>query len=239
MPGATGWQLSLSDGGRRSAAVLIDATGRSASLGRHLASYRRIDRLVAATSVLAQRDFSVEPTPATLLEAVETGWWYAALLPDRRLSIAYFSDPDLLPHGLSGDVGGAWQEMLGRTQYVGRWVKDAGFAAMAPPRLVTAGTAFLEPPAGVTEEGACWLAAGDAATAFDPLSSHGLTTALWSGAKAGEAAVAWLGGNTALLRHYAEATERSRAEFLLQRAAHYRREGRYPGACFWSRRVAD
>lgn len=232
---ADGWRLDLADGSRASARFLIDASGRAAAAGRTLAAPRRDDRLVAACAFLPHRDPDVEPTPATLVETVPGGWWYAALLPDGRLSLAHFSDPDLLPRGLSRDAG-LWRGLIAACPNIARWVADAGFAADAPPRLHSAGTTWLEPVAGACG-GAGWAAIGDAAAAFDPLSSHGMTTALWAAARMAEVVPAWLQGDRRPLAGYARAVADGIAGFRTQRAAIYARERRFAGAPFWHRRA--
>lgn len=230
-----GWALTLTDNQTMRARFLIDATGRAARIGRKLAGYRRIDRQIAATALLPHRDFTVDPTRATLIEAVAEGWWYASLLPDGRLSLAYFSDPDLLPADLSRNAD-AWRRLIARTVFVSRWVDDAGFGVEVPPRLASAGTTRLSPPGGTLPGGAGWAAVGDAAAAFDPLSSHGLTTALWTGARAGAAASAWLANDPAPLADYRHAVEQGFASFLSQRDVLYARERRFADAPFWRRR---
>lgn len=229
------WTLSLADGSAATARFLVDASGRAAVVARTVAKPRRDDRLVAGCALLPHRDPGVEPTPATLIEAVADGWWYAALLPDGRLSIALFSDPDLLPRGLSRNLA-AWRELIAATAHIARWIADAGFAVEAPPQMHSAGTTWLDPPAGVCD-GAGWAAVGDAAAAFDPLSSHGMTTALWAAARIGEVAPAWLAGDPQPLAGYARAVAEGVAALRAQRAAIYGRERRFPGAPFWRRRI--
>jgi len=229
------WRLALADGRSVAARFLVDATGRAAVATRRLATRRRDDRLVAAFAFLRHADPTVEPTPATIVEAVADGWWYAALLPDVRLSLAWFSDPDLMPRGLSRDLG-AWRDRIAATRHVARWIADAGFAVEAPPRLESAGTTWLAPAAGAVR-GAGWAAIGDAAAAFDPLSSHGMTTALWGAGRMAEVVPAWLGGNAAALEGYAQAVADGVAAFRAQRAAIYGRERRFAGEVFWRRRA--
>ncbi|MCC5979001.1 MAG: glycine oxidase maturase GoxB [Salinarimonas sp.] len=231
-----GWSLMLAGGDAVTADFLIDATGRAADLGRRLGVFERVDQLVAATAFLVQRDLDVEPTRATLIEAVAQGWWYATLLPDGRLALAFFSDPDLLPKNLSRDPD-AWRDLLRRSIYVGRWVDDAGFAVETPPRLVSAGTARLQVPCIATSSGSGWAAIGDAAVAFDPLSSHGLTTALWTASRAGAAAAKWLAGDHEHLAAYARSVDAGFAGFLRQRDAIYGRERRFRDHPFWRRRL--
>lgn len=232
-----GWAVTLDSGEHFTADFLIDATGRAAVIGRRLSAFERIDQLVAATAFLPQRDHDVEPTRATLIEAVAQGWWYATLLPDGRLALAFFSDPDLLPQNLSRDLG-TWRDLIADSTYVGRWVVDAGFALEAPPRLVSAGTARVAMPCIGSDDGAGWAAIGDAAAAFDPLSSHGLTTALWTASRAGAATAAWLAGDRASLAAYGRAVDAGFTGYLRQRAVIYARERRFADEPFWRRRNA-
>ncbi len=227
---AGGWTVSTDTGENVQAGVLIDATGRACRIGRRLAKLQRGDRLMAAYAFLEQVDREVEPTPATLVEAVATGWWYATLLADGRLALNHYSDPDLLPRGLGRDPA-AWQALAADSRYISRWIESAGFALAGAPRLASAGTAWLSRAAGPD-----WAAVGDAAAAFDPLSAHGMTTALWTGIEAGEAAGRALDGDPGPLRHYADRVDQGIARYRDERLRIYRREGRFAGQPFWQRR---
>lgn len=224
------WRLTLDDGRALRARFVLDCSGRRAVFAGAVARRQRADRLVAAYTFLTQHDDGVEPTPATLVEAVPDGWWYAALLPDKRISLALFSDPDLLPRGLSRNLA-AWRGALAATTSIQRWLDSAGYRADSPPRLISAGTAWLTPAAG---DG--WAAAGDAAASFDPLSSHGITSALWSGRQAALAATAWLAGDGQPLTRYAATIDSAVRNFIAQRRAVYGQEYRFAGRPFWRRR---
>ena len=225
------WRLTFNNHRTISARFVLDCSGRRAVFAGAVARRHRADRLVAACAFLPQCDTSIEPTPATLIEAVPDGWWYAALLPDNRISLALFSDADLLPRGLSHDLN-AWRGALAGTRYVKRWLDSAGYRADAPPRLTGAGTAWLTPVAG---DG--WAAAGDAAASFDPLSSHGIASALWSGRQAALAAAAHLTGDGRPLRRYAATIDAAVRNFQMQRAAIYSAERRFAGQPFWQLRI--
>ncbi|PWC83307.1 hypothetical protein TSH100_20870 [Azospirillum sp. TSH100] len=224
------WRLTLDDGTERAARFLIDVSGRAAVVARRFVRRRRADRLVAACDFLAQKTDDVEPTPATLIEAAAEGWWYATLLPDRRMGLAFFSDPDRLPRGLSRDPA-RWRTMLAETEWTARWLDSAGYRIDGAPRLASAGTTWLERAAG---EG--WAAAGDAAAAFDPLSSHGLTSALWGGRRAGQGALATLDGDPGPLERYAATLDEAVRQFLSQRRAVYGEVRRFADRPFWNRR---
>lgn len=229
------WCLELADGTTQTARVAIDATGRSAVVGRRLARRIHHDQLVAAVAIVTQRPTTILPTPTTLIEAMPDGWLYAALLPDRRLSLAYFSDPDLLPRGLSRDVT-TWQHLLAGSIHVSRWIEDADFEIERPPRLTPAGVACLDRCAS-ERFGGGWLAVGDAAASFDPLSSHGMTTALWTGVRGAKAAQAWLSGDHTEVQEYAQEVSRGVDRFLTDRTGVYGRESRFAKRPFWQRRA--
>ncbi len=224
------WHLQAG-GKERSARFLIDASGRAATVASLRSSRFRTDQLVALYGFLDQDTQSdVAPTPASLVETVAEGWWYAALLADGRLVLNHFSDPDLLPRNATRDVT-VLSCMLESTRHVGRWVAEAGFRIDAPPALASAATTWIAPAAG---EG--WLAVGDAAAAFDPLSSHGMTTALWTGVRGASAALAWLGGDDGPLADYVARVAAGVQEFLDARQRIYALEGRFAEAPFWLRR---
>ncbi|WP_018391329.1 glycine oxidase maturase GoxB [Ancylobacter sp. FA202] len=225
-----GWRVTLDTGGQLEADGVIDATGRAAALARAHSRPFRADRLVAAWQFIARSDPEVEPSRASLIEAVEGGWWYGCLLPDERLSVAFFSDPDLLPRGLSRNLE-RWRALASETRFLRRWLESASFDLVAPPRLASAATTWLAPAAGPG-----WAAAGDAACAFDPLSSHGMATALWTGRRAALALIAAGNGQPQALAAYADEMARAVTDFLLQRARVYGAERRWRAAPFWTRR---
>ena len=225
-----GWQVHPSGTAPLRARFLVDATGRRAAIGRRLAGGSRVDRLVAAYAFLRQVDRGVDPTPATLVEAVAGGWWYATLLPDGRLVVNFYSDPDLLPRGIRRDPA-AWQCLAGETRYIARWLESAGFTLAAPPRLASAGTGWLARAAGDD-----WIAVGDAAAAFDPLSAHGMTAALWSGIHGAAAVRDALAGASGATAAYDGRVRQGIARYRAGRQAVYAAETRFAPHPFWSRR---
>ncbi len=160
--------------------ALVDATGRSASLARRLGGHRIVhDRLIGLVGFI--------PAPAdghgrdrrTLIEAVACGWWYSALLPQGQHVAAFMTDADLIPRGRAARCL-FWRQWLQQAPHtrarLGPMPSDTAL------RIVSAASARLQ---NVTGPG--WLAVGDAALAFDPLSSQGVTWALESGLAAAHA----------------------------------------------------
>jgi len=219
-----GWHIEAGDD-QHSAGFVIDATGRAAILARHHGQRFRADQLAALITFPRQApDSDVEPTRATLIEAVVDGWWYASLLADGRLALNYFTDPDLLPRGVTRDLA-VFRGLLDQTQYISRWLEEADFRVDAAPRLDSAGTTWVAPAAG---EG--WAAVGDASAAFDPLSSFGMTTALWTAITVAESVAA---GD---LGSYPGKVAVGVQDFLITREKVYAMEQRYADHAFWKRR---
>src|SRR6266511_5178466 len=100
--------------------------------------------------------------------------------------VAFLTDADLLPPRTTRTPR-AWNERLALAPRIREALADAGCRLHAGPRITDAAVAHLEQPAGPG-----WVAAGDAAVSFDPLSSQGIATALLMGREAGRAVVAML-----------------------------------------------
>ena len=202
---------------------VVDATGRSAAVARHRGA-RRVedDRLVA----LVARYPASDPDLTTLVEAAPSGWWYTAQVPGGTRAVAYLTDADLVPPALR-TASGFWRAARA-TRHVETFVPPV---LSGVPRVVSARGGRLEPPAG---EG--WLATGDAALSFDPLSSQGILTALVTGLAAGEAVAAALGGDRSAVGAYVERLDAVRAAYERNRADYYALERRWPHEPFWSRR---
>lgn len=229
-PTEFGWSLKSRDGRELSARFVIDCSGRSAVFAGRLAGRRREDTLVAACSFLEQVDTRIEPTAATVIEARPEGWWYSALIPDGRLVVCAFTDRDLLNAQISDDAE-AWRQHIEATTWTARRIESAGFAVTGVPSFATAASTRLDEAAGTH-----WAAAGDAAAAFDPLSSHGLTTALWTGRQSAAAATAALNGDASSVQKYAADVAAGVLQYRMQRQRIYGQEHRFRNEPFWQRR---
>ena len=83
-----------------------------------------------------------------------------------------------------------------------------------------------------------WLAVGDAASCYDPISAAGITKALMQGEKAGKAvATLMIKGTDDELKNYQTGTFNDFTAFARMRAMHYDNEKRFKDAPFWRRRL--
>jgi len=235
MPSAGGWQIGFTlDGALQNlrAIFLVDATGRGSSHARRQGARRlAIDRLVGVVGMFTPGLGGERRDTRTLVEASEWGWWYSAYLPNGRLIVAYMTDADLLPDGPQR-ARVDWRRQLDRAPHTRARVPDRQLDA--PLRIKTARTDKLD---RVT--GARWLAVGDAAATFDPLSSRGITTALQCGLKAALTIERWSEGDAEALIEYDRQAQHDFAQYLKARAVQYGRERRWPDSAFWRRRNMD
>lgn len=225
------WRVTTGVGEVLTCRFIIDGSGRAAAVARRLTTPRRYDRLVACHSLVDQTVTEVQPTPATLVESADEGWWYSTFLPSGKALVAWFTDS--CPGSIIRDSD-AWRTRLATSRFAVPWLESAGFQEAALPMISAAGTVVL---ASAADASLGWAAAGDAALAVDPLSSHGILSALWMGRQVGGAAAAWMQGDEKPLEDYRLEVARGASRYLSERRAMYAVEQRYPESLFWQRRL--
>jgi hypothetical protein len=165
-----------------------------------------------------------------LVEATRDGWWYSAPLPGGALLCAWMTDADLLARSPL-PPGAAWARALDATLHTR--ARAAGLRRASRVHVRRASTSRLDRAAG-----AGWVAVGDAATAYDPLSAEGVCKAISSGVRAALAVRAHLGGDGSALAAYAAEVDADFQAYLQERARTYGIETRWPASLFWRRRRA-
>jgi len=223
--------VDLADGASIEAEFVVDCSGRSSITSGPEAPLRRLDKLVACYRIY-DLDHDVEAVPATLVEAVESGWWYMSMMPRARILLGFFTDSDLLPAGLRKDMN-LWADMASQTRAVSVRLGSLGIDA------ALAGQLQFAPASTTTMSGLVdhrIVRAGDAASALDPLGANGLATALWSGMQAAESIAGLLARDDTAFRHYEQQFLAGIASHLLMQRAMYASERRFVNAPFWRRR---
>lgn len=204
------------------AGFVFDATGRKALIASRFASRFQADKLSCIYALYSPIETST-PRPVTLIEAAEQGWWYLSVLADQRLVLNHFTDADL-----PGPDYANFDAKARSTGAIAAYLADYGYGIDTPPKRLTTNSSWITPCIGPG-----WAAVGDASAAFDPLSSHGMTTALWSAIEASEAFIAQ---DRQRMQAYAEAVAKGVQDYLTTRQEVYRRETRWPQSQFWARR---
>jgi 2-polyprenyl-6-methoxyphenol hydroxylase-like FAD-dependent oxidoreductase len=101
-----------------------------------------------------------------------------------------------------------------------------------PPIICPAFSQILQPIAGER-----WIAAGDAAIGFDPISAMGIGYAIASGIHAARAIHDAMTGGGPLLAAYPDVIQQHYNRYLVRRREYYAMERRWPESQFWKRRT--
>ena len=220
------WRLKLSTGANLSARFLVDATGGKAAIAQRLgARFENLDRLVG----IARFFENDENDPRLLVEAFEHGWWYTAGLPGGKRIVSCVTDADLA-HRLQLNKPEEWQRRHAAAPLVNSVLRGCKPSGALVAR--SAASRRLEPAANER-----WLAVGDAASRFDPLSSQGIFKALRSGIFASYALGDWLTrSDDSGLRRYCRYVTNEFESYCKTRAKYYSQEQRWPTSEFWLRR---
>lgn len=227
-----GLTLELDDQQALHAQFVIDCSGRSAIVGRRFGTRHRIDNMICYYSFIQQSDHEIEPTIGIMVEAVHNGWWYSAILPDNRMIVSFYTYPDLVHPHLTRNLQ-AWQALIGQASLTYQRITSAGYSVLEAPLASDAGMLIQSEISG-----AHWIVAGDALATLDPLSSHGMTQALWSGCRAAKACVLSLQGDDSGIEQFKHTTTQAMQAYQTELIQKYRSVTRYADQPFWQRRGA-
>lgn len=244
------------------AKYLIDSSGRWAIVAKALGVARQChDQLFA----YGQRFVTDEQDSDrfTHIEATQNGWWYSNRLPqseaeqDRNSAeaeigqtrkthrvVVFHSDSDLACAKQSATSEG-FEKLLSASLDIRALLKKYAYRPAGKIRGASAASERLD-----VFSGDAWLAVGDAAQAYDPLSSQGITKALNSGSLAGQVIHYSLSHHAAnssdsesaeraLFKRYSQDQEQSWETYLQQHHYYYRSQPRWSDQPFWSRRGQD
>ncbi len=203
---------------------LIDATGRSASLARRLRARLSFGPKIVAITFNVSAQVQAEFDPKLLVEAQPNGWWYALPRQGGGGTIAFLTSA---------------VEASMATRHPWEFIKtnSTTLKLITPPNsdndsilvsLCDSRRARLSPITGIG-----WLATGDAATAFDPISSQGMFNALSAGFFAGNAVADTLNGDQHAANIYAELVSRAAARSHRETSYQYS-AANYQQVPFWA-----
>ncbi|RNF83311.1 NAD(P)/FAD-dependent oxidoreductase [Montanilutibacter psychrotolerans] len=209
---------------------LIDASGRAATLARRLGALRRQHGRLLAFYLRMRSENGSDQDGRTCVEAVEDGWWYSVLLPGGERVAAFLSDADLVDSRALLDGNGVWVK-LQQTRRLRELFAEQGYRPSGRARGADASSTELDHAAGDR-----WLAVGDAAGAFDPLSAKGISNALYTGLKGAQALIAHDGGDLEAPTRYAEHLHDIHRVHLGQLRSFYATQPRWAHMPFWERR---
>ncbi len=211
----------------------IDCTGRvSAVARRHGVRRMHADRLVAVVTTLRHIGLSqaYEDDSSLTVEADRDGWWYSCRIPRGQRVLAYFTDRDLMADELR-QSSALMQAMKGTTLVTRECDAQHWEPLGAATSIHAANSSRLSAATGLR-----WLAAGDAAMAFDPLSSIGILAAVSGGQRAADAVVRAFDGDDSAFEEYQHFNDEVWQHYTRELRGQYGYETRWAQQPFWHRR---
>ena len=211
--------------------LVVDASGRRAVAARHLgATRRRFDHLVG----IVGRVEGCRPdddTGRVHVESVENGWWYGVQFTNGTLLASFMTDA-VSAQRHAGRAPGLWSEQLRGSKLLAPLATGGQWSGRVAVFDAAAQVLEHDVPFGV-------LAVGDAAAAYDPLSSWGITKGLCDGVAGADALARARAGESQALADHRNTQRRDFEDHRARQSDFYSAEARWPASPFWrSRRGA-
>jgi flavin-dependent dehydrogenase len=238
-PDENGWQLSLlnsADGAAQKirTGFVVDATGRAAKVARALGvAVQQHDNLAGIYRFYSIEEDLDKPDYSTLIESASNGWWYSARLPQGQRVVALMTDHDLIKNQSLSAVA-MFEQALQATRFISDKLKRETRSKPGRKPVVTA--AHSQSLKRVADQG--WLAVGDAAYTFDPLSSLGIFKALRMAILASYAVHDHFHNKQQGVEKYQKLAQAELENYAAKHQQYYAEEQRFADYPFWSRRHA-
>ncbi|VXA99135.1 conserved hypothetical protein [Flavobacterium sp. 9AF] len=209
---------------------VVDATGKKAAFS----ALQGTEKIKKDKQVGVYRFYDLKQANTTdikegiVVETDANGWWYSATLPNQKLVLGYLTDSDIASN-LKMKVTSHFEDQLQQTAITATRV--ATLSDTTTPFLVAAQTQYLKSCVG---EG--WLAVGDAASSYDPISSLGIYKALVMSQWASFAIQDFLKKERIGLRKYQNLVTHDFEVYEKKRKEFYQQESRFSNTLFWKRR---
>lgn len=210
------------------AKYLVDASGRSAKVCRKVGGIsQKHDALVGVGLFLKFKNTS-KPFEK-IIESTEFGWWYAACLPDNKIVITFFSDADIVSDFKLHQIK-EWRKLLHATKHI-KQLLDRGEALSKKLWVRNAQTQISN-----TNKLDKFIAIGDAAASFDPISSMGIGFSISSAIYAGKHIAQELEVGVSTVDIYQNDLLQIFNQYNETKQMYYRKETRWSTSKFWLRR---
>jgi hypothetical protein len=162
------------------------------------------------------------------VESIEDGWWYGVQFSDGTLLATFMTDLSQV-RSHPERARGLWQVRLRQSKLLAPLASTGQWSGRL--EIFDAATQVLECDA---HDG--FLAVGDAATAYDPLSSWGITKGLCDGHTGAEALARQRAGDSGAVAEHRNKQRRDFDSYRSRQLDFYRAETRWPVSPFWRSR---
>lgn len=208
---------------------IVDATGRKASVCRKLGVFKTDADLQFAIT------FSMKTTSVArqeiMVETTKNGWWYIAPDGKDRYTLMFFTNKERIPKKEKLEM--FLKKELLCLKHVSKTINPIS-CNYEKIKIIPAGTSCLDIPYGDR-----WIAVGDAAYTYDPVSSYGITSALASGFYAGKALGSHFLGKEDAMSVYRYVLENAFQSYMERLITHYSTETKWKESIYWKNRFLN
>ena len=216
------------------ASFVIDATGRNSHFTRILGITRtHYDRLVSCWMSFPNTEINTMST----IVSEQLGWWYSAVVPGNKRILSFQTDADLVTRS-TFKTAENFLDLINTSAIMHQLVKKTAINTINFHGAVSANSTRLNQVAGKQ-----WIALGDAAISFDPLSSQGMFNAMACAVQVKELLINFNFINTpdsSIIKDFNHAySEQIKAvwkHYLKHKNIFYSVETRWQESPFWQRR---
>lgn len=207
---------------------VVDASGARCHFAKSQGSRKQFSSPLICSSCLYQITDDNHPlTGLTHLEAVASGWWYSARLPNDKLLISHMTDSDTFRRLRLKNIEHWNNELLqsANTQLL----VDGTKPFELKPRIYNAPSFVLDKVVGED-----WLAIGDAASSYDPITSQGIFKSMNDGMSVAPRIASYLQEKDfGLFEEYQSIVTEHHQQYRQMRDYFYMQEGRFKKQSFW------
>ncbi len=204
--------------------ILIDATGRNRAILEKLnVTTLHFDNLMAFSCHIPLQKHPAIKHPV-YIESFEQGWGIISTLSATQSVFTLFTNKEN-PKWQEFRKYENWPKILANTTLLRDFAQ--------PYDSINVKGGLANSSKAQTIAGHNWMAIGDAALAFDPLSSHGITNSLYTTQTAASAIEKYLNSDTNALKEYTQNLNEIFDQYLKTKNQLYTNERRWPNSPFW------
>jgi len=209
---------------------VIDATGSKGYFAKSQGSRNQFSAPLLCSSQLYEiLDDNHPLTGLTHLEAVASGWWYAARLPYNKMIISHNTDSATF-RKLHLNNQACWHDELQRATNT-RLLIERAKPLDIKPGVYSAPSFVLDKMIGEH-----WLAVGDAASSYDTVTSQGIIKSMRDGIWVAQCVADYLQNKDyAVLEHYQSVVRAQHHQYRQMRDYFYLQERRFTDQSFWNK----
>lgn len=205
---------------------VVDASGSSSAFAAVQNSKKIKGQGLIRLETEFERTTDKNISKLTFLEAVPEGWWYVTRISDIKLMVTFFTLPEIVQDLKLNELAN-WLSVAEKAPAISKLISEMR-PTEAKVKQFTTQSFCLNKVAGDH-----WLAIGDAASTYDPISAQGITKSVREGIRASEVISGHFSGSKSALKTFEAKLQQQFIEYKKARTYFYDLEKRWVTSIFW------